>query len=302
MKLCILGMTVVLLSGPAVATADKLDDSYQSLKDAVGKKDPALVKSAVAELNPMVKEALATPAPSDADEKKAWDAHVEYVKGIQEYCEYALFATAIQGPAATTVDLIGTLEGLNPKSKYLDQGYGQYLVALNQTGATAKIPAIASKALQHFPDNPDLLSVMMEASYGKQNSQALAYANRLIAVFGKPRPEDVSAAEWERLRGANLGRAHWMAGMVYCSGGTWGPGDRELRAALPMINGNTAMTGPALFYLGMANYQLAKMTMSKAKMLDAVKFSKESSAIAGPFADQARHNAIVMQGEADRMR
>jgi hypothetical protein len=301
-KPSVVAMTVVLLAGPAVATADKLDDSYQSLKDAVGKKDPAQVKSTVAELSPMVKEALATPAPSDEEEKKAWTAHIEYVKGIKEYCEYALFATAIQGPPATTVDLISTLEQENPKSKYLDQAYGQYLVALNQTGASAKIPGIASKALANFPDNPDLLSVMMESSYGKQNNLALTYANRLIAVFGKPKPQSVSVEEWERLRGANLGRAHWMAGMVYCASGTWGPGDRELRAALPMINGNTAMTGPALFYLGMANYNLAKMTNNKAKMLEAVKFSKESSAIAGQFADQARHNAIVMQGEADRMR
>jgi hypothetical protein len=299
-KVCILGMAVVLLAGPAVA--DKLDDSFQSLKDAVGKKDAAQVKTLVTELNPMVKQALAAPAPSSEEDKKTWADHIAYVKSIDEYCEYALYATAVQSPPAEMVDLISTLEQENPKSKYLDQAYGPYLVALNKTGAASKIPAIASKGLEHFPDNVDLLSVLMEATYGKQNSQSLTYANRLIAVLGKPKPEDVSAEEWERLRSANLGRAHWMAGVIYCSTGNYAAGDKDLRAALPSVTGNAAMAGPALFYLGMADYQLAKMTNNKAKMLEAVKFSKESSAIAGPFADQARHNAIVMQNEADRMR
>ena len=300
MKLLVLGMTVVLLAVPAVA--DKLDDSYQSLKDAVEKKDAAKVKAAVAELSPMVKEALAVPAPSGADEKKTWDDHITYVKGIEEYCEYALYATALQAQPGEAVELFAALEQQNPKSKYLDEAYPRYFLALNQTGAAAKIPGIAAKALQNLPDNPDLLSVMMEATYGKQNQQALNYANRLIAALSKPKPADVTAEEWELKRSANLGRAHWMAGVIYCSNGTYGPGDRELRAALPLITGNAAMAGPALFYLGMANYQLGKMTLSKAKMLEAVKFSQQSAAIPGPFADQARHNALVMKDEADRMR
>ena len=192
------------------------------------------------------------------------------------------------------VDLIGTLEQLNPSSKYLNTAYGPYLVALSKTGATAKIPAIAEKALVHFPENEDLLSVSMEAALNaKQNDRALNYAGKLIAALGKAsKPENA----------AILGRAHWVAGMVYCEKQTYGPGDRELRAALPLIAGNTAMTGPALFYLGMANYQLGKMTMSKAKMLEAVKFSQQAAAIAGPYEQQARHNAIVMKEEADRMR
>ncbi len=300
MKLCVLGMTVVLLAGPAVA--DKLDDDFQSLKDAVGKKDATQVKSLTAELAPIVKQALAVPAPTGDDDKKAWTDHIAYVKSVEEYCQYALFATALQGSPEEKVDLISTLEQQAPTSKYLDEAYGPYLVALNQTGAAAKIPAIAAKAVEHFPNNPDLLSVMMDSTYGKQNSRALTYAERLIAVLGKPKPEGVSAEEWERLRSANLGRAHWMAGVIHCSSQTWAAGDRELRAALPLITGNAAMAGPALFYLGMADYQLAKMTNSKAKMLEAVKFSQQSAAIPGPLADQARHNAIVMQSEADRMR
>ena len=62
------------------------------------------------------------------------------------------------------------------------------------------------------------------------------------------------------------------------------------------------MTGPALFYLGMANYQLGKMTMNKARVLEGAKFSEQSAAIPSAFADQARHNALVMNNEARTMR
>ena len=58
--------------------------------------------------------------------------------------------------------------------------------------------------------------------------------------------------------------------------------DKELRAALPLIQGNTAMTAPALFYLGMANYDLGRRTMSKARVPEAAKFSEQAAAIKGP--------------------
>ena len=301
MKLAVLGMTVVLLGGPAVATADKLDDSFQSLKDAVAKKDVAQVKKLAMELGPMVKQIVTATGPQGEYDEAGWAEHVTYAKSIGEYCDYGLFATALQSKPAETVELVEALEQLNPGSKYLDGVYLQYFVALNSTGGASKIPAIAAKALEHHPDNPDLLSVMMESTYGKQNDRALNYANRLIAALGKPRPEMIPAADWERKK-VNIGRAHWMAGMVYCANGTWAPGDRELRAALPSITGNAGMAGPALFYLGTANYQLGKMTLNKARMLEAVKFSQQSAAIPGPYADQARHNAIVIQTEADHMR
>lgn len=302
MKLCVLGITLVLLASARPPAADQIEETYQCLRDAVEKKDPAEVKTLVAQLTPMIKEATAAPAPDAAEEKKAWGDHIAYLKSIAEYCDYALFATAVQGSPAVTVEFVSLLEQQNPSSKYLDEAYARYFVALNSTGAAAKIPAIAAKAVEHFPENPDLLSVLMETTYGKQNDRALNYATRLIAAFSKPKPAEVSAAEWDRKKAAELGRAHWMAGVIYCTAGNFAKADSELRAALPMVAGQNAMTGPALFYLGTANYQLAKMTLNKARMLEAVKFSKESSAIPGPFADQARHNAIVIQTEADRMR
>jgi hypothetical protein len=71
---------------------------------------------------------------------------------------------------------------------------------------------------------------------------------------------------------------------------------------LPLIGGNAAMKASALFYLGMANYPLGKMTTKKSQVLEGVKFSQEAAAIQGRLAQQAWHNAQVMKDEAARMR
>jgi hypothetical protein len=44
------------------------------------------------------------------------------------------------------------------------------------------------------------------------------------------------------------------------------------------------------------------MTLNKALVLEAAKFSEQSAAIESPYADQARHNALVMKADAGKMR
>jgi hypothetical protein len=304
MKLPVLGMAIVFLVGPAVAVADDLEDAVQSLKDAVAKKDVDAVKKLAATIRPMTAEIVAEAAPQGADEKKDWEARVAYAKSTQSYVESAFYTVAVQSEPAVTVDLLSTLEQQNPKSKYLDQAYGAYLVALDKNGDKAKIPAIAKKALANFPENEDLLLYLTDAEMtNKRADSALAYANRLTASLNKhTKPEGMAAADWERKRSAALAHGYYIAGVLSAEKGLYVPADKNLRAALPLIQGQTAMMGPALFYLGMANYQLGKMTNSKAKVLEGARFSEQSMAIASPYQDQARHNALVMKDEAARMR
>ena len=306
MKLPILGMAILFLVGPAVAVADDLEDAVQSLKDAVAKKDVEAVKKLAATIRPMTAEIVAQAAPAGADEKKEWEERVAYAKSTQLYVESAFYTVAVQSEPAVTVDLLSALEQQNPKSKYLNMSYGAYLLALDKSGAKAKAPAVAEKGLANFPDNDDLLLYMTETAYSKKPPQvdrALAFANRLTAAIAKHgKPEGVSDADWERKRSAELAYGYYTAGVISAEKGLFVPADKNLRAALPLVQNQPAMLGPALFYLGMANYQLGKMTLNKAKMLEAAKFSEQSVAIPGPYQDQARHNALVIKDEAARMR
>ena len=304
MKLSVLSMLVLLVGAPAVGRTQDLDTTYQSLKDAEAKGDAAAVKKLAAETSALARKAAAEAAPEDASEKDAWTARVAYAKDVDLQAEYALVDVALKSQPATMVDLLAALEAQNPKSKYLDDAYANYLYALNQVGASAKIPAIAEKGLANFPENPDLLYFLTEnARSSRQNDRAQSYANRLLAAFAKrPKPEGVSEADWEKKKSAMMGEGYRISGVVSGEKSQYAAADKNLRAAMPYIKGNNAFTAEALFYLGLADYNLGKMTMSKAKILEGAKFSDQCAAITGPYAEQAYKNSMIMKTEAGKMR
>ena len=304
MKLSALGMMVLLVGAPVIGRGQDLDTSYQSLKEAETKGDAATIKKLSAETSALARKAAAEAAPEDPDAKDAWAKRVAYAKDIDAQTEYALYAAALKSPPATLVDLMEALEAQNPKCKYLDEGYGSYLYALSQAGGTAKITGVAEKGLVNFPDNTDLLLVMVNSSFAaKQSDRAQGFANRLIASYAKKsKTEGVSEGDWERQKAASLGRAYWVSGIVSSEKSQYAAADRNLRAALPYIKGNNAMMAPALFYLGTANYNLGKMTNSKAKILEGAKFSDDCAAIQSELAQQAWKNSTIMKAEAAKMR
>ena len=252
MKLSALCIGIALAAGPVAAVAGELEDAVQCLKDATANKDAAEVKKLAASIREMTCELMSAPAPADAAEKKVWEEHVAYAKGVDVYVEGAIYAVAIQSPPAGLVDLISALEQQNPKSKFLDEAYGPYLVALNKTGAAAKIPAIAEKALASFPENEDLLLVLSDNAVARrQNDRALAYANRLVAALTKhTKPEGMTAADWDRKRTAGLTRGYWTAGVLSAEKGQWMAADKNLRAARSAGAGQCGHGGPGAVFPG----------------------------------------------------
>jgi hypothetical protein len=202
------------------------------------------------------------------------------------------------------VDLLGLLEQQAPKSKYLDEGYEAYLGALHSAGKDDAVPAIVEKALVNFPANPDLLLVAANsAQVKKQADRAIALANRLVAAANaRPKPEALAAADWERQKSVWLGRGYWISGVSNGEKTLYALSNKSLRAALPYIKGEPALMGPALFYLGVDNYQLGKMTNNKKQVLEGAAFSDQSAAVAGPFQDQAYRNSMAMKSDANSMR
>ena len=262
------------------------------------------MKKLSAETCVFARQAAAEAAPAAEDEKKGWEERVAYAKSVENYTEYVLFAVAVKSPPAAAIELLAALEEQSPKSKYLDQAYANYLYALNQAGQSAKIPVVAEKGLVNFPENEDLLAVMADRAMSqKQLDRAQTYANRLTAVLSRhAKPEGVADADWDRKRSTALGRGYWISGVVSGEKSQYAAADRNLRAALPYIKGSDAMMGPALFHLGVSNYQLGKMTASKAKVLEGAKFSEQCAAIPGPYAEQAWKNAAIMKTDAGKMR
>jgi hypothetical protein len=276
--------------------ADDLEDSYAKLKDAVGKKDADAVKTEGAATFKLAQALVSAPQPAEADKVEEWKQRVDYGKDVVGYTEYALAATATQVETAKTVELVDALLAQNPKSKYLDTCAPSYLAALGKGGAAKQMDGM-TKIVAGRPDNEVALAALTEGLANKSPDRALNYANKLVAVLKtKAKPEGVSEAEWERTKTTGLGTAYYVSGAIYGGKTAWVDCDRQLKAALPLVKDNTRL-GIIYFYLGLANYQLAKVTLDKPRMQVALNYSKQSAAIAGPMKDQAYRNQMAIQGE-----
>jgi hypothetical protein len=290
MKLSVVAFAFVLVAW--AQESPDMDTSYQNLQKAVADKNAAQVKKLAVETNAAAKQMIASPS-SQADQ-------VKYAKEVQAYTEYALYSMAVGAPPETAVDLLGTLDQQNPKSKYMDDGFAYYFACLSKTGGAAKIPTIAEKAVGNFPGNEDLLMILANtAMEHNQNDRALNYADRLVvAVNKRSKAEGMSAADWEKNKSTALGQGYYIGGMVHAAKNQFPQADKDLRAALPYIKDNQTMMAYALFQLGVANYNLGKMSLNTAQMLQGAKFSEQSGAIQSPVQDQAKRNAYMIRKEA----
>jgi hypothetical protein len=295
----------LLVVGTIPDATEKLEESFSKLKEAQAGTDTALVQKLAGDIWTITHELVAESAPEVEADKDAWTKRIAWAREIQTYAEYAVGAAAMKAAnPADTITLISMLEKQNPSSKYLDEAYGNYFVALNRTGAAAKIPAAAENALRHFPNNEDALLVLADRSMSRnETDRALNYAERLLAVAAKhPKPEGMPAADWERKRSSADTRAHWIAGVMHSQKAQYYEADKDLRAALPFVKDNQAMLAATLFHLGVANYQLAAQVRERPRMMEAARFSEEAAKIKGPLSEQAWRNAQIMKAEAQKVR
>ncbi len=277
--------------------ADDLEDSYTKLKDAVAKKDADAVKTEAATTRKLAEDVVNAPEPKDAGEVKDWKDHVDYGKDVVSYTEYALAITAAQvTDPAKTVELVDALLAQNPKSKYVDTCTPAYLAALGKTSPAKQMDGM-TKVIAGRPDNEVALAALTEGLANKSPDRALGYANKLVSVLRtKAKPEGIAEADWEKTKAAGLASGYYIGGAIYGGKGMWMECDRNMKAALPLIHDNVRL-GVVNYYLGLSNYQIAKLTMDKPRMQQALKYMQASAAIAGPMRDQASHNALAIQNE-----
>jgi hypothetical protein len=299
-KIKIAVIALFSLAGVASASPDELDDGFAALKEAIGaKKGPDEIKKLATDTSKYARAFLAKPQPTAADEVDGWKQRVEFAKEVDGYTEYAEGFTASQATEpAHTIDMVDTLIAQNPKSKYLDLCTQAYLTALGKQGGTAKQLDGMTKIAAGRPDNETALSALADGLMQKSPDRALTYANRLVTVMkSKPKPEGVSEADWERVKADALGRGYYDAGVLYGTKQAWIDCDKTLKVALTYVGKDPYKSGVVYFYLGLANYQLAKLTRDKTKMQAAQKYSEQSAAIKGPMQNQAFTNNNVIKQE-----
>ncbi|MSV35302.1 MAG: hypothetical protein EXQ47_06850 [Bryobacterales bacterium] len=295
MRLVVVGL--LALSG-TVWAAPELSDTFTSLKEAVEKKDAPKVKTLVAETIKEAQELAKEAQPTDAGGMEAWKGRQQFAKDAQSYTLYALAVTASQSTdPAVTIDLSETLMAQDPKGDTVDNVASAYLAAVGKGGA-AKAIAGANKILAGRPENEDALYAVASNGLSSAPGQALTASQKLVAVMQKKaKPENMGDGDWEKRKTAMMGAGYTFAGVVQGAQNRYADSDRNLKAALPLIAGNSTMLSYAYYYLGLSNYQMGKLTSDKSKMGIGADYTAKAAATAGPMQGAAANNVQVMKRE-----
>ena len=271
---------------------DDLETALATLKATEAKKDPDLVKKWSNATSQAAQKVIASPQPKDEDEVEDWKKRVDYAKQVNTYSEYSLDAMALQTPDPhKKLDLIEALYDRNPQSQYVGQLLPLVPQALQQVNDPDRATAFAEKVLAKDPNNDDML-LMAANGYsqkGKEPDKVIAYSKQLIDVLSnKSKPDGVSDADWNNRKTMIIGLAHYWPGKVYYNQKKYGPADKELRAALPLVENNAALKPEVLFLLGDSAYRLENP-------VDALKYFQQCAAIKSRYQAQAAKNVTVIK-------
>lgn len=119
----------------------------------------------------------------------------------------------------------------------------------------------------------------------QQTDRAAAFARKALTAPKGPKPEQ------------EAGNAHWIIGVVDANKKEYPSADKELRAALPGIKGQSIFEGPAYFFLGEANYTIGRQSMDRMQADQGIKFMLQSALIPGKYQSAANAEARRMKTE-----
>ena len=295
--------TKAIEAGEKVLSIDGTDHevAFGNLKAAEALKDLELIRKWAVQSSDVSRKVMESAAPEDEEEKEQWKQSIERAKGMDTYSEYALFtaaAGAVNQPKQLAL-MVETLEALNPKSQYLSQIYAPYVYSLQQSGEKDKAITSAETAIGNGHNNEDLLILVAGSYIEKKNPEkVLQYASQVVqSLESKPKPENISDADWDKKKSALLGGAHFMMGVTYSGQNKLAEADKSLRSALPLISGDQQTQAEALFHLGLVNYKLSRAQKNKGRMKDALTFTQQCAAIKSRFQAQARKNLAVIKSD-----
>jgi len=195
---------------------------------------------------------IASPQPKEADDVDEWKRSVDFAKQLDTYTEYSLYAAALQTQdPRKRIELGESLAARTPKTQYSGQATQIQFDAYRQLGDNAKLLAFSEKTLQTDQSNEDMLALVSNEYVDKKRDpdKVVAYSAKIVELMdSKPKPQGVSDEDWAKKKKTLSGLAHYMSGLTQYNQKKYGSADKELRAAIPLVEGNDPLKAATLFY------------------------------------------------------
>jgi hypothetical protein len=220
-------------------------------------------------------------------------AAVDGKKGIPEIKRLAVLvltdAKKQMGPAPAGEDK----DNWDAHAKYAASiaEYAEYALYSASVGAPAatQIDLISTLETQapksKYLTQDAYLAVANAAMGAQQADRASTFAKKSLTAAKGAKPEQAAA------------EAHYIVGVVAASKNDFVTAHKELTAALPGIKGTAALEGPALFYLGEADYSLGRQASDRAGYDQGIKYELQSALITGQYQQRAAAEARRMKAE-----
>ena len=273
---------------------------HACLKIAEEQKDPGLVRTWALHTHAAAKTTVSAPKPKFEyeDEEQEWKANVEFAEQVGQYAEWSLYNAALQAAEpARKIALYEALKTANPESKHIPQLASQALLAYRQAGQADKAVEMVEQSVAAGTADEDMLLVAADYYLNQKNSpKALEYATKLVEYLEPMQSkEGVDPAAWEAKRKSSLGTGYWMIGVTQGAQNNHAAADQALRKALPLIGDNPQLLSGALFYLGLANYQMGAKASDTKLLIAARDYFKRCAGMNSPFKVQAEKNLSAIE-------
>jgi hypothetical protein len=283
-----------------IAAGDKLlaldpDDpeaAVQCLKAAESRKDAAGIKKYSGLASAAARKITAAPEPKDADEAASWKSQVAYAKGVDQYAEYSLYRAAAESrDPKLTIDLGEALRQRSPAGEYAVKVAQPLFVAYRMTGDQAKAVSLAEKTVPADASSEDMLLVLVDSymQQKKEPEKVHTYSAAIVQLMSqKPKPEGLAEADWTAHKNQISGLAHYLNGKAYHNENSFAKADVELRAALPLVEGNAAIKPEVLYMLALSDFKIEKLQ-------EAANYFRACAAIKSPYQQLAATNLARMK-------
>jgi tetratricopeptide (TPR) repeat protein len=146
-----------------------------------------------------------------------------------------------------------------PQSPHMNKVVYLNFLAYRKLNDDRRALAIAETMLAKDQTREDVLFFVLANYFAEKRNldKVLSYSTMLLDLInGKPKPDNISDADWAKEKAMITQQTHWMTANTYMQQGKWAAADKEIRVTLPFVSGNTTMTAGLLTSLAWANYQL----------------------------------------------
>ncbi len=200
-----------------------------------GKQDFGSLLPHLVETKPYAEKDTKLAEPEYEDEVEAWQAQIDYAKGVLQYIEYSIYTSLLKiTDPAKKLEYMAALKEHYPEGKYAGSLGDMYVQIYQQQGDVEKMLAAMEASLESNPGNEGYVFTLAEsATRQQQHDKAKGYAEQLVQLMGqKAKPENQTEEEWTKHKDLFTAYGTYILGKVTVLQATNAQGFRDGRKIL----------------------------------------------------------------------